>query len=226
MEVTQVQVRWLLVNFLHDKHLLNRKYNLIPFINKFNESFLTNLSARCQMVMLTVSVNKYTVSFVHYKLRPEFKLQTIPIYCHAVLWSPSQRDPYFKTVEDPSQLTFLLLNYSIHREQTHRNQICLNWRAFLVYYYFMVFWHLSLMLTFIPNWQRNFLQNQWLQRTVQNYTSIQVKGYCAIVDAHIILYISYLMIFLQLAKHFLVYYHAYYKEYINKYMLVSKLMAD
>lgn len=34
------------------------------------------------------------------------------------------------------------------------------------------------------------------------------------------------MLSFRLAKHFLVYYQDYYKEYINKYMLISKLMAD
>lgn len=34
------------------------------------------------------------------------------------------------------------------------------------------------------------------------------------------------MLFFQLAKHSLVYYYDYYEEYINKYMLISKLMAD
>lgn len=199
MEATQMQVHRLLVSFLHDKHLLNWKHNFIPFINILTESFLTNLSATYYMIMLMVSVNK---DFVCYKLRTEFKLQTIPIYCHAVLQPPDTRDPYFNNnIEDLSRPTFLLLNYSIHTKQTHHNQICLNWRVFLVYHYFMVFSCLSLILTFIPNWQRNFLQKQQLRRTVQNYTGARVKGYCAIVHARIILYIRYLMIFLQLAKH-------------------------
>lgn len=34
------------------------------------------------------------------------------------------------------------------------------------------------------------------------------------------------MIFLQLAKHSLLYDYAYCKEYNNKYMLISKLMAS
>lgn len=44
MEVIQKQVHWLLVSFLHDEHPLNRKYNFIPFVSKFNECFLSNLN--------------------------------------------------------------------------------------------------------------------------------------------------------------------------------------
>lgn len=176
------------------------------------------------MVKLMVSVKKYAVYFVHYKLRTEFKLLIVPIYYHTVLQFPDWSDSRFNNhVEDPSQPIFILLNYGIHRKQTHRNQICLNWHVFWVYYYVMVFSHLS--LTFIPNWQWNFLQKQQLRHTVQNYASVVVKGYFAIIDAHNILYLRYLIIFLQLAKHSLVYYYAYYKEYNNKYMLTSKLMA-
>lgn len=41
--------------------------------------------------MLTVSVSKYAIYFVHYKLRTVVKPQTFPLYSHAALGNNQTR---------------------------------------------------------------------------------------------------------------------------------------